>query len=67
MAAELDFSLLVAAVDLDGVVTAVMAVSSSLVGMWVAKRGFIAVMRMIQPYDDGNKYHNGSKGDYRWK
>lgn len=51
MAAELDFSSLIASVDLDEVLTAVLAVSSTLVGIFVAKRGFFAVMRIIEPYD----------------
>ncbi|OEZ88540.1 hypothetical protein JAB6_05800 [Janthinobacterium sp. HH104] len=32
----------------------------------LAKKGVFAVMRIIEPYDDDNKYHNGAKGDYRW-
>ncbi|MBJ7312021.1 hypothetical protein ACFOLJ_14400 [Rugamonas sp. CCM 8940] len=67
MAIELDFSLLVAAVNLDDVLTAVLAVSSTLAGLFVAKRGIFSVMRIIEPYDGNNKYHNGARGDYCWE
>jgi hypothetical protein len=66
MAVGVDFSPLLAAVDFDGEMLAVLAVAGAVAGLLVAKRGVYAVMRMIEPYDSENKYHNGARDDYRW-